>query len=346
MIKRTCCTQHKLIFSNGRSLNRTAGFTLIELIVALAIIGIMAVSFLTVFSTTYAHIFSAGRKSDAVFQTEQKVESAIATGTTSTTDVFLLTIGGRTVSLTGEVITESTIYENGKIVEIKSFVPKDSVFSRSETDTESLALEIYANELEIMVGAYYQLEANKTVTWISSQPSVASVDSTGRITGHQEGTATITATAGSESKTCTVRIVDKVTLAYVKGGQFIRYNGVDYVKLTGENGRVMTLTAPVIAQPWTFVDEMPSRGELEGDQWTDALRVISGLDYWTKTYRTSGNSGQALVTLVKSDGSFDEKNSNNAYYGLKLATALNPDLIITSGTGLPGSPYLLADPAP
>lgn len=325
-------------------LKNTQGFTLIEMIVALAIIGIMAVSFLTVFSSTYAHIFSAGRRSDAIFSTEKKVEAAIASGTTATTDTFSLAIGGRTVTVSGALVMEQSTYENGKAVSLKSFVPVGSVFSNTHSNTAGLTLEIYANELEIMVGTYYQLEANKPVTWTSSLPSVASVDTTGRITGNSVGTATITATNGSDTRTCLVRIVNKVTLAYVKGGQYVRYGGVDYIKLTGENGRVMSLSAPLMGQSWSYDNAMPSKGELEGGVWTDALRSMSGMDYWTKTKRDDDKESKPIVVYIKSNGSFDEVNSKNAVRGLKLGTSLNPDLMITSGTGSAGSPYILADP--
>lgn len=325
-------------------LKNPQGFTLIEMIVALAIIGIMAVSFLTVFSSTYAHIFSAGRRSDAIFSTEKKVEAAIASGTTGTADTFSLSIGGRTINVSGTLVTEQSTYENGKTVTLKSFVPVGSVFSNTHANDAGLTLEIYANELEIMVGTYYQLEANKPVTWTSNVPSVASVDTTGRITGHSVGTATITAMNGSDTRTCLVRIVNKVTLAYVKGGQFVRYSGSDFIKLTGENGRVMSLSVPLMGQAWSYHNDMPSRGELEGGVWTDALRSMSGMDYWTKTKRDDDKESQPIVVYVKSDGSFGEVNSKNAVRGLKMGTSLNPDLIITSGTGSAGSPYILADP--
>lgn len=86
------------------------------------------------------------------------------------------------------------------------------------------------------------------------------------------------------------------------------------------------------------------KGELEGDLWTNARRRLNGLEYWTKTKRDDEKESHPIVVFVKSDGSFDEKNSKNAESGRKLATSLNPNLRITSGTGEAGSPYLLANP--
>lgn len=48
---------------------------------------------------------------------------------------------------------------------------------------------------------------NKTVTWSSSAPTIASVDNTGKVTAKAEGTATITATtANNKTATCDVTV--------------------------------------------------------------------------------------------------------------------------------------------
>ena len=57
---------------------------------------------------------------------------------------------------------------------------------------------------------------NKTVTWSSSNASVASVDGNGKVTAVKIGSATITATAGGQSATCEVTVepvpVESITL--------------------------------------------------------------------------------------------------------------------------------------
>jgi len=52
---------------------------------------------------------------------------------------------------------------------------------------------------------------NKTITWTSSNNSVATVDSTGKVTAIGAGTATITATADGKSSSCTVTVIRPVT---------------------------------------------------------------------------------------------------------------------------------------
>ena len=102
---------------------------------------------------------------------------------------------------------------------------------------ESVTLD--KNTLECVVGVKVILKAtvlpdnadNKTVTWISSNPSVASVDKNGEVTALKAGTTTITAKAGKQNATCLVTVyamgvavtsvtLDKNTLALAVGTNF------------------------------------------------------------------------------------------------------------------------------
>lgn len=51
---------------------------------------------------------------------------------------------------------------------------------------------------------------NKTVTWNSSKTDVATVDNTGKVTGVNNGVASITATCGGKSASCKVNVVVQV----------------------------------------------------------------------------------------------------------------------------------------
>ena len=61
---------------------------------------------------------------------------------------------------------------------------------------------------------------NETITWSSSNPTVASVDTVGNVTAHSTGETVITATGtyGGSSATCGITVVakgvDSVTLPY------------------------------------------------------------------------------------------------------------------------------------
>lgn len=77
----------------------------------------------------------------------------------------------------------------------------------------------------------------KTVTWSSSDPTIATVDSNGVVTGVAKGEATITATVGGGSASCKVTVIDEVALTNIgsiaKAG-LVRIRGV--VRNVGSNG--------------------------------------------------------------------------------------------------------------
>lgn len=91
---------------------------------------------------------------------------------------------------------------------------------------------------------------NQTLTWTSSDPSVASVEN-GLITTHNYGTATITATAASGvSKSCVVNVTNKtvkykamaVTELYVRSEDRIPAKTTDNVIGRFTSGTVVTIT--------------------------------------------------------------------------------------------------------
>ncbi len=91
------------------------------------------------------------------------------------------------------------------------------------------------NELELYNGDTYTLQAtilpedanNKTLSWSSSSPTIATVDENGMITAIAAGTATITATATDESgitATCKVTVlqhVESITLHTTSGSIYV-----------------------------------------------------------------------------------------------------------------------------
>lgn len=76
--------------------------------------------------------------------------------------------------------------------------------------TTQLAAEVRDQNGQVMGGA--------SVTWSSGTPEVAVVDASGLVTAASEGTATITATAGSVSGTATVTVAQRVITVEVFPG--------------------------------------------------------------------------------------------------------------------------------
>ena len=75
-------------------------------------------------------------------------------------------------------------------------------------------IKLDKTELALSVGSVGQLKATveptdateKTITWTSDKPSIATVDANGNVTGVAAGTATITAQAGDKTATCVVTV--------------------------------------------------------------------------------------------------------------------------------------------
>ena len=95
----------------------------------------------------------------------------------------------------------------------------DSGSGSPSIEVESVSINV-SKSFQLKFGTTKQLEAtvlpenatNKTVTWESSDPTVATVDSSGLVTaGNTKDEVTITAKAGTKSDTVTVKVVEEIT---------------------------------------------------------------------------------------------------------------------------------------
>ena len=105
-------------------------------------------------------------------------------------------VGTATIKATADGVTaECTIIVEEKVIPVES-------------------ITLNKTEAEIFVGAEEKLTAtvlpedatNKDVTWTSSDTTIATVDSNGKVTANSVGTAIITAKAGDKSATCTITV--------------------------------------------------------------------------------------------------------------------------------------------
>lgn len=81
-------------------------------------------------------------------------------------------------------------------------------------DQTSLSLKAGGSS-QLSASVFLEPDADQTVTWSSSNTNIATVNSSGLVTGVAEGTATITATTGSYTATCTVTVTDPITVESV-----------------------------------------------------------------------------------------------------------------------------------
>lgn len=99
------------------------GFTLIEVIIAITILMIVIFAFTTLYTTSFSGIFSAGRKSEALFLAQEAMDNLIAEEVNSGTETLTIEFVQRTISVTGEELEVPYEYE-GRTGTIYYFLPK------------------------------------------------------------------------------------------------------------------------------------------------------------------------------------------------------------------------------
>ncbi len=94
-------------------LNRS-GFSLIEVVVAMAVLIIVVIGFSALFTNSFLTVFSAGHKSEAQFTAQDKTENAlmgyIDTGATESNYDFTLNFEGTNISVPGKEIMVNVDY--------------------------------------------------------------------------------------------------------------------------------------------------------------------------------------------------------------------------------------------
>lgn len=141
----------------------------------------------------------------------------------------------------------------------------------------------------------------KNVNWESSDPSVATVDSNGKVTAVKEGTAKVTATAGDKSATCDVTVTKAASVRIdvssnlanntitARGGNIVLYANVykdnqlvtsypvswNITKYTSSNGLINPTDCGYINNAWTAL----VTGNFNGDYTLTAACVIDNVTY-------------------------------------------------------------------
>ncbi|MDE5996996.1 MAG: Ig-like domain-containing protein, partial [Muribaculaceae bacterium] len=167
----------------------------------------------------------------------------------------------KTVTWTSSDETVATVDENGNVTAVKA--GSATIIASSGGKTASCTVAVTAKviavtgitldktELSLTEGDTAALTAtvapdnatDKTVTWTSSDEAVATADKNGNVTAVKVGTATITASCGDKTATCTVTVSAKV----------IAVTGItlDKTELSLTEGDTATLTATVAPEDAT-----------------------------------------------------------------------------------------------
>ena len=189
---------------------------------------------------------------------------------------------------------------------------------------------------------------DKTVTWSSSDDNVATVDENGVVTSVAVGTATITATAGGETATCTVKVIVPVTGVTL-----------DKANLTLQSNTPVTLNATVAPDnatnktvTWsssdTSVATVDNTGKVTAvangsttitascggysatcDVTVNATLATAFENGKTTTVRFSSFMGEAYVTFTKGNGTYSITNRSSS--NVKSVAEDGNRIVITFG---------------
>ncbi len=200
-----------------------------------------------------------------------------------------------TVDATGKVtavkageatITATATDGSGKTVSCTVTVKEPIILvSEIKLDNESLSLEEGASKT-ITASVKPLNVTDKTITWKSSDESVATVDVTGKVTAVKAGEATITATAADGSKVtaeCKVTVSKKVVYATELS--------ISKTSLSLVEGETSTLTAKIV----------PDNATNKAVNWSSNNTSVATVDKDGKI--TAVKAGFVLITATAADGS-------------------------------------------
>lgn len=106
-------------------------------------------------------------------------------------------------------------------------------------------IKINKEKLTIVIGDTYNLKISgttKTIKWSSSNTSVASVSSAGKVTAKKKGTATITATVNSKKYNCKITVATKYKDGVYEGSGTGFRNGTTTVSITLKNDVITNIS--------------------------------------------------------------------------------------------------------
>lgn len=112
-------------------MNKKKGFTLVELIISIALLGILAVTFLPVFSHSIEGIFDSGKRNTSIQESQESVETVFAkdsvSGVSDSAEAntqlnITFSNPSNNFYVNGREITVTKVY-NGKNTVLKGFLP-------------------------------------------------------------------------------------------------------------------------------------------------------------------------------------------------------------------------------
>ena len=182
----------------------------------------------------------------------------------------------------------------------KSIVPVTSV----TLDKSSLSLE-KGQSVKLVATVTPSDATDRTVTWNSSDFSVANVDQEGNVLAMKSGSATITAKAGEKTATCRVTVVTPVTGVLL-----------DRSSLSMEVGQSETLVATIL----------PDDATVQSVSWTSSDNTVAKVSSSGEV--TALKKGSATITA-----SADGKSATCSVTVRNVPFGISPDGVLLPGAG-------------
>jgi uncharacterized protein YjdB len=157
-----------------------------------------------------------GTKTLVATITPSNATNQTVTWESSNTGVATVSSSGKVTGKKAGTATITAKSNNGKTATCKVTVEKATVAVTSiSLDNTSITVKVDASKT-LTATVYPDNATDKTVTWSSSDTGVATVSSSGKVTGKKAGTATITAkTSNGKTATCKVTVEKAATTGYV-----------------------------------------------------------------------------------------------------------------------------------
>lgn len=113
--------------TNGN--RRDSGVTLVEVVIAIAVLAVVIVAFLSLFGSAYNWIIKARNKSAAMYDAQEQVELSISEGTPNLGDSLTFEFSSDfEFDVPGAVVKKDGVYRDEES-SVVVFVPQVSVFS-------------------------------------------------------------------------------------------------------------------------------------------------------------------------------------------------------------------------
>ncbi len=158
-------------------------------------------------------------------------------------------------------------------------------------EPSTLALDV-GNERQLAATVLPTNATEKAVTWESNATNVATVDGSGKVTAVGAGKATITASVGGKTATCTVTVVSPVTSISVLP--------IEAALKTGENTELTASVRPSSGEiEWISSNEAVAKVEKSKDDFINNL--FGSKICYAKV--TAVGPGEATITAKAKDGS-------------------------------------------